>query len=668
MFAANSSQKADDKLYVDDVFSTYLYTGNGTTQTINNGIDLAGKGGMVWVKSRNSTTIYENDHYTHSGDLPFGWESYLKTNQTDSRSGTFNSVVPTSTGFTVQFDNWNKGGGAYSSWTFRKAPKFFDVVTWTGDGVSGRQIPHSLGLIPGVVITKATSTADIWNVRFTALGSKTILQLQSTAADLGASNGVTAISSTTFTVGTASEVNANGVSYVAYLFAHDLNPDGFVQCGSFITDASGNATVNTIGWEPQFAMIKAKSTTGDWIMLDTMRGWNLMANGDGKLAANSADAETYGEYGNPTATGFEFKGGVANATYVYMVIRRSNKPPTSGTQVFYSSYSTGQIITNNIVDDMNMICARGGSSRNFAVADRLRGIPNQINSSTYWYFTQPEKSTPELITSSTVAETNAKSFFYFSGQPGAGSLLLDNRKALAYVTSWSNTGGASMYSFKRAPGFFDVVCYTGNGGSNGSITSQAIHHNLGVPPELLVVKSLKDIGGYDGHWITFAPFAGFTAGVNWYSKLYQDFSPNQGQGATYLNNYPPTIDDFTVRYAINLSDKPYIAYLFASCPGVSKVGRFIGNGTTQTINCGFTTGARFVLVKRAIDVPGDWYVWDTARGIVADNDPHLSLNTTAAEVATDDSVDPALTGFIVNQNTATNINVSGHEYIYLAIA
>jgi hypothetical protein len=38
--------------YIEDVFSTYLYTGNGSTQTITNGIDLDGEGGMVWTKSR----------------------------------------------------------------------------------------------------------------------------------------------------------------------------------------------------------------------------------------------------------------------------------------------------------------------------------------------------------------------------------------------------------------------------------------------------------------------------------------------------------------------------------------------------------------------------------------------------------------------------------------
>ena len=31
---------AGEALYVEDVFSTYLYDGNGSTQTIINGIDL----------------------------------------------------------------------------------------------------------------------------------------------------------------------------------------------------------------------------------------------------------------------------------------------------------------------------------------------------------------------------------------------------------------------------------------------------------------------------------------------------------------------------------------------------------------------------------------------------------------------------------------------------
>jgi hypothetical protein len=120
-------------------------------------------------------------------------------------------------------------------------------------------------------------------------------------------------------------------------------------------------------------------------------------------------------------------------------------------------------------------------------------------------------------------------------------------------------------------------------------------------------------------------------------------------------------------FATNNSGDTYVAYLFATCAGVSKVGSYTGNGSSQTIACGFTAGSRFVLIKRT-DSTGDWYVWDSARGIVAGNDPHLSLNDAAAEVTTDDSVDTDNSGFIVNQDAATNVNVTSATYIFLAIA
>jgi hypothetical protein len=73
------------------------------------------------------------------------------------------------------------------------------------------------------------------------------------------------------------------------------------------------------------------------------------------------------------------------------------------------------------------------------------------------------------------------------------------------------------------------------------------------------------------------------------------------------------------------------------------------------------------MIKRT-DSTGDWYVWDSARGIIAGNDPHLSLNSTAAEVTTNDSIDTDSTGFIVNQLSATNVNVTSATYIGIAIA
>jgi hypothetical protein len=138
--------------------------------------------------------------------------------------------------------------------------------------------------------------------------------------------------------------------------------------------------------------------------------------------------------------------------------------------------------------------------------------------------------------------------------------------------------------------------------------------------------------------------------------------------------YPVSQTQITVNYsfpvnglALNASGSTYVAYLFASVSGVSKVGTYTGNGSSQTINCAFTTGARFVMIKRT-DSTGDWYVWDSARGIVSGNDPYLALNSTATEVTSNDSVDPDSTGFIVNQVAASNINVNGATYIFLSIA
>ena len=70
MFSSNTSQSAVSA-YIEDVFSTWLYTGTGTgTVTNNNGIDLTGNGGMVWIKSRttagaaqSNANIPPNNHY-----------------------------------------------------------------------------------------------------------------------------------------------------------------------------------------------------------------------------------------------------------------------------------------------------------------------------------------------------------------------------------------------------------------------------------------------------------------------------------------------------------------------------------------------------------------------------------------------------------------------------
>jgi hypothetical protein len=225
-----------------------------------------------------------------------------------------------------------------------------------------------------------------------------------------------------------------------------------------------------------------------------------------------------------------------------------------------------------------------------------------------------------------------------------------------------NKSGATFVShiFRRAPGFFDVVCYTGTGSSATSYS-----HNLGVAPELIINKVRSASGS---NWIATFNFtstnyvlAALNLTIAGGTFLYTDGASIEARPTSTAMRFTGGVP------AVNDSGQTYVAYLFASCPGVSKVFSFTGNGSSQTINCGFTGGARFVMIKRT-DSTGDWYVWDSARGIVSGNDPRLSLNTTAAEVTTDDSVDTDSTGFVVNQLSATNVNVNGATYIGLAIA
>jgi hypothetical protein len=95
------------------------------------------------------------------------------------------------------------------------------------------------------------------------------------------------------------------------------------------------------------------------------------------------------------------------------------------------------------------------------------------------------------------------------------------------------------------------------------------------------------------------------------------------------------------------------------------VGSYTGDGTTDgsnVVDCGFTSGARFVLVKASNSTTG-WGVFDTARGITSGNDPRLFLNNTDAEFSTDFLV-PTNSGFAFK----AGFNTSGNTYIFYAIA
>jgi len=644
MAAGGASQ---EKLYVDDVFSTYLHAGNGSTQTINNGIDLAGKGGLVWIKERGGTSPHLLFDTVRGAGNPLT-SSDTTAQNTGGYAGYQNFL---SNGFSLG-NNGNINGTTsqtYTSWTFRKAPKFFDVVTYTGNG-SSRTLSHSLGAQPGMVIVKRTDAASdwfVWHTKFGAsptYGEDKVLYLNTTAetTTLATAFGGT-IGSSTFYVGTS--LSVSGATYVAYLFAHDPSADGIIQCGSFTTDTGGNATIS-LGWEPQFVLLKPVSSAGNWVIADSMRGMPVDG-ADARLYPNLSNSETAANTLDPTATGFNATGLAVSTSYIYMTIRRPNKPPASGRDVYFTQtdytyiYSGIGAQKTYPVDLAIGRLSKITQSETFVI-DRLRGGFIEMPTATINY--------PYLVANTTAAE--AKSTNYQSTLSANFSMVISGGHA-----------GKHWWSFRRAPGFFDVVAYAGDAGFAANFA-----HNLSAQPELVISKR-KDS---QNHW-AIAVRLGTNSWLT--SNATGGFVLNSSAATTQTVGYDLyfTPTHFGPGFvgggweSTNLIGGKYVAYLFASCPGISKVGSYTGNGGSQTINCGFAMGARFVLIKRT-DASGDWYVWDTERGIVSASDPHLSLNSTAAEVTTDDSVDPDASGFIVNQNSATNINVSGGQYIFLAIA
>lgn len=305
---------------IADSFSVDIYTGNGSTQTITNGLDLATDGGLVWIKERggaNSNILVDTVRgvgITLSSDSTLGEASDADT------LTAFNSD-----GFDLGADvKVNNSSDTYVAWAFKEVEGFFDIVTYTGDGLAGHDINHSLGVVPGMVVVKRLDSRQ-WAVyhRGTAVDPETDhLELNDTNAAADAANrwNDTAPTDSQFTVGTEIDVNASGLDHVAYLFAH--NPDNGIYCGSYTGTGSAGNAVN-LGWEPQFVMIKRADGTGNWQIWDDQRVESTLP---ARLFPNLTSAEQGTAAFSFSATGFTMAGSASDTNasggeYIFMAIK-----------------------------------------------------------------------------------------------------------------------------------------------------------------------------------------------------------------------------------------------------------------------------------------------------------------------------------------------------------
>jgi hypothetical protein len=465
-------------------------------------------------------------------------------------------------------------------------------------------------------------------------------------------NGMT---STQFRIhyGGGNNANISGASYIAYLFADNSSEDAadrMISCGSLTVSSQATAIVN-LGFEAQWVMLKRSDGTGNWFMFDVMRG--MAIDSFEWLYANTSMAGEEKAYQSvfPTSTGFGFNpvsnGQLVDGNYIYMAVRREDMAEvTDATKVFNSTAGLG---TNpqwkpGFTVDFELYRRRTGTQIFHAGA---------------------------RITGNKYLRTNDNSV-----QSDDSDLKWDYQDGFYSHTGYDNTYQAWMW--KRAKGYFDVVCYTGTG------SARTIAHSLGAAPEMMWIKRRNGTG----HWFVYskhAPDISDTPDIpsrQQYMKL-NDNGESSNIGSAYWNDTDPTATVFSLAStsSTNGSGDTFIAYLFATLAGVSKLGSYTGNDTGQNIDCGFTSGARFVLIKCTSQSDRSWMVFDSTRGIVAGADPFLTLEATSAENYASngagsiqnysgsnlDLIDPLSSGFAVVGGTGM-VNENGEKYIFYAIA
>ena len=648
---------------IDQIFNVWSHRADGTDKDVPSGIDLSTEGGMVWGIRRGQAG------YPWIFDTERGPEKWLYTNdtaaqQTGSGVGlkTFNTDGHTMQG-TGGFFNSGGGNPTYMFHTFRKAKKFFDMQTWTGDGTEGRQISHDLGSAPGMIWVKRYDSAQEWRVFHRSLGASGSGNLSINTTDAAASNGqhywgngttATDPTATHFTIGDHASVNANGATYIAYIFAHNNSDGNFgltgdkdvIACGSYT--GTGSRQVINVGFRPQYIMIKRTDAGSDWTIFNDYsslatfddaaprymylnRNENETQSGTTQVYVSAHD-EDPGFAVSYSLSSINASGG----NYIYMAINRGprGEPPAKEQvygQVFGSD--TSNLTTGLYAPDMGMFSRASGNTYDHIMPTR------------YIQF----------------APTSAKSAGGTATFNRAG-IFGNNDMGVVYAGIAGHTNWIHQL-FKEWPGIFSTAYYTGNA------TQRTISHDLGVAPELMLIKCITATED----WCVYhkdIPKNGSYPGIVRLNENSGNDTYSSATSTTFVTD--PTDSVFTVgtHDNINKLNGEFVAYLFATKEGFSKVGSYTGDGTNgRTLDFGFSTGARFFVTKK-INGSGNWLSFNSNRSIVAGTDLVKYLNLDGfAEGSGEDWVDPDNSGIIINDDGGgDSTNINGSDYIYWALA
>jgi len=360
-----------------------------------------------------------------------------------------------------------------------------------------------------------------------------------------------------------------------------------------------------------------------------MRGWTADGQGD-VTRPNIANADDNGANSAlPTSTGFklhttnnEWNG--SGDTYMYVAIRRADgyvgKPPSLGTGVFAMDTGNG----SSTIPSYD-----SGFPVDFALSRVVTGTDD-------WGVNGRLIGTKKLNANTTGAESSWGDYVWDSN--------------VGWAKGYAST--IQSWMWKRHAGF-DVVTWEGQ-----NIQPGVIPHSLNKVPEMMWLRKRSS-----GDWEVYHKGLNGGSSPETYSIKINESDAEVNFSRWYST--VPSSTHFTVtKNYFNASNENYIAMLFASVDGISKVGSYTGNGNTgQTITLGFQP--RFVIIKYADGARG-WVVLDTLRGWVNGNDKYIRLDTANAQFDWNTAM-PTSTGFTL-PNNEDSVNENGGKYIYYAHA
>jgi hypothetical protein len=283
-------------------FDVSLWAGTGASNTIVN------SGGMppalLWQKRRSGE---QNNWLT---DIVRG-NTKIITSNTTQVEGTVTDCVTSfnSNGFTLGVnDAFNGVGNTNVMWQWRggsttvtntsgsitssvsaNTTSGFSVVTWTGTG-SAATVGHGLSAAPRIIFVKRRDAISNWAVYNQNLGNTNFMQLNTTVNSTaqGANNfwNSTSPTSTVFSVGTVTDINASGGTYVAYCWAE---VPGFSKMGSYTGNGNADGPFVYTGFRPEYVLIRNSSITQNWNIYDVARSPSNVA--QSTLATNTASGE-----------------------------------------------------------------------------------------------------------------------------------------------------------------------------------------------------------------------------------------------------------------------------------------------------------------------------------------------------------------------------------------